>query len=320
MIMRKRPFMLTGALGLFLVLLVFGTAGAGDINSKAGSSAFPFLKINIGARAVAMGGAATGVAEDEMSLYYNPAGIAGMERSRYIAGYHNYFVDMQSGMVGYIRPLSGQKAWAVYVSYLNFGDFTQTDMNGTVTGDFSGGDLLISTGFAMRKSHRFALGGMAKFIYQKIQNFSASGIAVDLGARYSSDRGRLTAGLMVQNLGVQLSTLGGGDSDGLPITIRAGVGGRPRGLPILLAADFVLPFDNDPAVSLGAEYFELKPLYLRLGYNSFGSNYRAEDSDDTLAGFSAGVGFDFRMMQLSYAFTPAADLGDSHRITLTGGI
>jgi hypothetical protein len=317
--MQKRRLEHTLVLSIFLVVLVSGTISGKDVNGDVGGSAFPFLKINLAARAVAMGGAATGVAEDESSLYYNPAGIAGLDNRRYILGYHNYFVDMQSGIVGYIHSLRNQRALAVYASYLNFGEFTETDLDGNVQGSFGGGDLLLAASFAMQRTHRLAVGATAKFIYQKIQNFSATGLAFDIGARYSSDRGRLTAGLMLQNLGTQLSTLGEGERDGLPTSVRTGIGARPRGLPLLLAADLVVPFDNDLHVALGAEYYELKPLYLRLGWNSFGSNYRADDSDDSLAGFSVGVGFDYRLMQLSYAFSPAADLGDSHRITLTGG-
>ncbi|RME22590.1 MAG: hypothetical protein D6800_10840, partial [Candidatus Zixiibacteriota bacterium] len=135
-------------------------------------------------------------------------------------------------------------------------------------------------------------------------------------------RGRLRAGIALQNLGVQLSTLGtNSDKDGLPTMLRAGVGGRPRGLPLVLSGDVLVPFDNDVDVALGAEYYELKPIYLRMGWNSFGSNFRASDSQDSFAGFSFGFGIDFkRGWQFSYAFSPGADLGDSHRVTLTGGL
>ena len=71
---------------------------------------------------------------------------------------------------------------------------------------------------------------------------------------------------------------------------------------------------------IGAEYFNLKPLFLRMGWNSFGSNYRTDYSDNGLAGLSFGIGVEYNSLQFSYAFSPAADLGDSHRVTLTGGI
>jgi len=305
---------------LLIAVMATGSVQARSINANAGTSAFSFLKINVGARPVALGGALTGASDDETALYYNPAGIALFESDRYVLGYHNYFVDMQSGFVGYIRSLDDRKTVGFYASYLNYGEFTETDLQGNITGDFGGGDLLLAATFAMRQSRLLTVGVTAKFIRESIQDYSATGLALDIGARYNTDRGRYTAGLMVQNLGVQLSSLGEGDKDGLPIVLRAGGSARPKGLPMMFVGDVIVPVDNDIDFALGAEYLALKPLYLRIGWNSFGSNYRAEDSDDSLAGLAMGIGFDYNSMQLSYAFTPAADLGESHRITLTGGI
>jgi len=290
------------------------------MNSSAGTSAFSFLKINVGGRAVGMGGAFTGLADDEAALYYNPAGLASFEESRFIAEYHNYFAGLQSGFAGYVHPLTEDRAFGIQVSYLNYGEFTQTDRTGNVEGTFGGGDFMLAGSFALRRNHEFMLGITAKFIYERIQDYSATGLAVDLGARYMTNRGRYGGGLLIQNLGTQLSSLGKGEKTGLPTTLRVGLSARPPGLNTVLATDLILPFDNDLEFAIGAEYYNFKPLFLRMGWNSFGSNFRTDYSDNGLAGLSFGVGVDYRSLQFSYAFTPAADLGDSHRITITGGI
>lgn len=304
------------------VLAVFSAAGslqAADVNSRAGTSGFSFLKIDHGARAVSMGGAFTGLADDESSLYYNPAGIARYETKRFVGGYHNYFTDMQAGMAGIIVPLGYDKAVGFHINYLNYGDFIETDESGETLGEFSGGDLLFGLSGAMRYGYNWSFGATLKFIYEKIQDYSATGVAVDLGARYSWDRERYMVGFMAQHLGFQLSSLGE-EKDKLPATFRGGGAIRPRGLPMLFAADVIVPIDNDPVVALGMEYYELEPLYFRIGWNSFGSNYRTADSDDSWSGLGLGVGFDVKNMQISYAFAPGAELGDSHRITISGGI
>jgi len=303
----------------FLFALCSLTGWAKDINSKAGTSAFPFLKINLGARAVGMGGAFTGLADDESALYYNPAGIASFEERRFIAGYHNYFADMQSGFLGYTNQLGERLYWGGWVSYLNYGEFIETDSTGLILGDFSGGDILAAFTLAVKQGHNFALGGTIKLIYERVHEYSASGVAVDLAAKYSSDRGRFGAGLMIQNLGKQLSALGV-EKYRLPLTVRGGVSVRPRAFPLIVAGDVILPVDNDVVVALGVDYYEFKPFYARIGWNSFGSNFRGADSDDTWAGLSLGVGFDYGKMHIAYAYSPSADLGQSHRVTLTGGI
>ncbi|MEW6052063.1 MAG: PorV/PorQ family protein [Candidatus Zixiibacteriota bacterium] len=303
-----------------VILMVAVACGpATGANANVGTSSFPFLKINVGARAIGMGGAFTGLADDEASVYYNPAGITSVLTNRYMLEYHNYFVDMQSGVVGLVHPMSGSKFMALHLNYLNYGDFTQTNLAGDVTGTFSGGDLVLAGTLAMKYREAYAFGATAKLIYEKVQSFSATGVAVDLGAKWTANRGRYSAGVMIQNLGVQLSGLGD-DKDKLPMMFRAGGAAKPRGLNTIFSGDVLVPVDNDPAVAIGAEYLRLKPIYLRLGYNSFGTNYRAQNSDDNWAGLSLGVGFDVKRMQISYAYTPAADLGESHRITLTGGL
>ncbi|RKX27711.1 MAG: hypothetical protein DRP45_00385, partial [Candidatus Zixiibacteriota bacterium] len=189
-----------------IVTIMASATLARNVNASAGTSGFSFLKINVGARAVAMGGAFTGLADDESSLYYNPAGIAALEGRRFIAGYHNYFVDLQSGVVGFIRSLNDRQTLAFHVSYLNYGEFTHTDRQGNINGTFGGSDILFATTFAMQYTHELLIGATGKLIYEKIQDYSATGLALDIGVKYSTNRGRYTGGLMIQNLGTQLSS------------------------------------------------------------------------------------------------------------------
>lgn len=312
--------LLTNLFLIVAILTLGSSVTKGDINPDAGTTAFPFLKIGVSARAISMGGAFTGLADDASALYYNPAGVAGFNQDRYIAGYHNYFMDIQSGFAGYVWNLGEQHAIAGQISYLNYGEFIEADSSGTETGrTFGGGDIMFAATYARKLGSQTRAGITAKFIYENIDEFSATGVAFDLGAQYLGERERYGAGILIQNIGKQLSALGTEKYD-LPITIRTGGFFKPRGLPMTLTADIILPSDNDPIFAFGGEYVEFKPIYLRLGWNSFGSNYRTTDSDDSWAGLSMGVGFDYRSIHIAYAYTPAAELGESHRITVTGGL
>ncbi|RKX22467.1 MAG: hypothetical protein DRP35_01870 [Candidatus Zixiibacteriota bacterium] len=310
---------------IVLVLILMSSSSfaldPNDINDDAGTSAFPFLKINIGARAVAMGGAFTGLANDESALYYNPAGISTFdENNQYILGYHNYFVDIQSGFIGFIKPINNELNIGGYISYLNYGEFIETNQLGEVTGDFSGSDYLMAVSGSYKLNYYYSVGLTFKAIYEKIQDFSSHGIAFDIGFKYTGDRERFTAGLAIQNIGTQLSGFVS-EKYSLPLTVRGGISIKPRGLPLLLATDLIIPKDNSMDLAIGAEYIELEPIYLRMGWNSFGNNFKIEGSDAGFAGLSFGLGFNFNNeKQISYSFSPSADLGDSHRITLTGSM
>lgn len=306
-------------IALVSAVLLADPTSAQNINDDAGTSGFSFLKINISARAVGMGGAFTGLADDISSLYYNPAGIAGLDTRQMILGYHNYFFDIQSGFAGITGRLSETETYGVHLSSLFYGNFIETNELGQQTGEFGGSDLVLAFTVASSRSRYISFGLTGKFIYEKIQKFSATGVAVDIGAKYLSDRKRLSAGIMIQNLGIQLSSLGE-EKDKLPLTIRAGLALRPKNVPILLATDLIMPMDNDLVIAIGGEYFELKPMYARIGWNSFGSNFRVADSEDNWAGLSFGVGFDFSKYQVSYSYSPGAELGESHRVTLVGSL
>jgi hypothetical protein len=266
-----------------------------------------------------MGSAFTGMADDESSLYYNPAGITVYDEQRLIVGYHNYFSDIQTGFIGFIKNSGKKGNLGFYISYLNYGDFTETDQIGNILGDFGGSDLLVGITYAYRYNYKYSFGISGKLIYEKIQEFSASGVAFDIGAKYISDRQRLGAGILIQNIGFQTSSLGS-EKNKLPLVVRSGVSYKPKGLLLSLTSDLVFPIDNNIYLAFGGEYYKFKPFYIRLGWNSFGPNYQTLESSVGWEGMSMGFGLDINKMQFSYAFTPADNLGDSHRITLTRGL
>jgi long-subunit fatty acid transport protein len=293
---------------------------AREIHEKAGTKAFPFLKINIGARAVGMGSAFTGLADDASALYYNPAGMTSLPGNRFITGYHNYVAGIQSGFVGGVWTLNDKSALGAYASYLNYGEFIEADQQGNQSGEtFSGGDVLLSVAYARRLSYNIEIGATAKAIFETLEDYSSNGMAVDLAAKYSSDRRRLSVGVIVQNIGKQIEALDSLEYD-LPLTVRGGISYKPVGLALILASDLIVPVDSRVEVALGVEYYEMKPFYLRLGWNSFGTNFRTADSDDNWAGLSVGVGFDVSQYNIGYAFQAGAELGDMHRITFTGSL
>jgi len=308
------------------VILVFSFSSislAGVDNSKVGTRAFNFLKIEISARPVSMGGAYTGISDDEASVFYNPSGFAGFENKRFAFGYLNNIFEMQTGYVSYFHPLNyrGDKVVAVYLNYLNYGDFTRTNNLGEELGTFSGSDILFSAGYAQKINEQFRVGGMLKLIYEKIEDYSSHGFAFDVGAKYILLDERTSFGFAAQNLGAQLSGFTeGAEKDPLPMRFRLGFSHYPVGLPLLLAGDIVLPTDNDMYFALGTEVVNIRPLYLRFGWNSFGSsNFETGSSNDWLSGFSAGFGVELSNFVISYAISPQADLGTSHRVTFNGG-
>jgi len=305
------------AVVLALAALPLFSASAKEINDKAGTTAFSFLKLGVGAKAVAMAGAFTAVADDPSTLHYNPAGTAYLQKRQLLAGYHNYVLDIQSGFIAHTRPLTDKYAIGAYIDYLNFGNFTKTNASGETIGEFSGGDFLIGFNFAAKIYPGLATGINIKYMHESADGYGSDAIAADLGALYKFGDSLTTAGLSLYNLGAVFS--GYTDhKDDLPMSARIGLAHSLRELPLIVAIDGVLPNDNDPYANFGAEFFKFEPLYLRAGYSLFGENYKTGSDTDGWGGFSAGFGLDIRDYHISYAFMPYMDLGSSHRITIAG--
>lgn len=317
-------------LSLVLVLSLSTTLFAGK--SKVGTTAYPFLKIGIGAKSSAMGGAFVGLADDESAVYYNPAGIIGFQQKSISASYMNYIADIQSGNLTFILPNvapetelesdlgeeslinDAKSAFAFSVVYLNYGTIDEANISGDIIGDFSGSDMAGAVTYARKLTPQLALGGSAKFIYQKIDEYSSTGLALDAGMLFRLKDGRTNLGLSASNLGFQLSSLSSEHKDALPILVRVGVSHNMRELPLTVALEGVYPTDNDLYGSAGVEFHPNIPLSLRAGYSSFGKNYKTGGDKDNMAGFSFGAGFKFSKVAVDYAMLPYADLGSLHRV------
>jgi len=320
-----------GTLTVIAALAIIGLlalpVSAKNISSRAGTTGFSFLKLGVGAKAVAMGGAFTAIADDPSAVYYNPSGTIHLKRRELLAGYHNYVLDIQSGFIAYSQPLLEKYSLGFFIDYLNFGDFTQTNINGERIGEFSGSDFLIGTNFSTKIIPELAAGINFKYMHEGISgvdiqgessNPGADAIAFDLGFHFKMPDSLTTFGFMAYNLGGIISGYSANHKDKLPMGVRLGLSHSLRELPLRMALDGVLPNDNDPYFNIGTEFYKFEPLYLRLGYSLFGENYKTGSNSDGWGGISAGFGLDIRDYHFAYAFMPYLDLGSSHRVTISG--
>jgi hypothetical protein len=307
-----------GILLMSLVLLISSVSWG--INSKVGTTSYAFLKIDPSARSTGMGGAFVGLSNDESALYFNPAGLIQLETRCFLTTYNNYLTDIQSGFLGYVHPYSENTWLGASVCYFNYGSFTKTDRQGTDLGTFGASDFALALSVAKKINGRFNLGGTGKLIYEKIDGYSSDALALDLGFLYITKDARTHIGAVTQNIGVQLKGATQSHKDPLPASIKLGLSHQVRELPLIVVADAAKPFDNDVFFNLGGEFTALKPLYLRVGWSSFGKNFKTNSDKDNLAGFTAGFGVTLKVYRFDYSYSSYADLGGVHKISISGGI
>ena len=307
-----------GIIAIVALLLVYSDSFG--INSKVGTTGYSFLKIDASARSTGMGGAFVGLSDDESALYFNPAGLIQIEQKRFFTTYNNYLADIQSGFLGYVHPYSENTRLGASICYFNYGSLTHTDGQGRNLGTFGAADLAFALSFVRSINSQISLGATGKLIYEKIESFSSDALALDLGAIHVSKDARTRFGLVIQNLGAQLKGFTKSHKDDLPTVVKGGMSHHMRGLPLIVALDAAKPLDNDVFFNVGGEFTALKPLYLRVGWSSFGKNFKTDSDKDNLAGFAGGFGVTWKTYHFDYAYSSYADLGGVHKISVSGGI
>lgn len=317
-----------------LAPLAFGlSAYAAKIYHAAGTTSATFLKLGVGARAVAMGGAFTAVADDPYSIYWNPAGLATLEGEKNVGFFHNdHFQGLKQEFMLYTAPAEGlpflkkrgprSGVWGLGLDYF----YTPKDMErrsglnendplapiSPVEGKFGAYDLAFSAGYGWKHERGLSLGAAVKVIRQSIDTKSAGSAALDLGAlkEFSWLGKDFTAGFSVQNIGPGIKFIS--RRYDLPLVFKAGLSRRLPDSGALFSLEADKPIDNYPSFVFGAEYPLVPRLALRTGYR-----YRHTGNElGSWSGFSTGAGLAFGRFSFDYAFSPFGDLGNSHRFSL----
>ena len=302
--------------GLALALIAAFSLPTAAINDSAGTTGFNFLKIGVGARPAALGGAYTAVSGDLEASAWNPAGLYGIQRRSGVLSLTSYLVDTEAGFLSVALP-GEKRVWGIGMNYVTYGTMRRTDVDGGDLGTFGAFDIATYITAAQPVwQRRLTVGVNFKAIYSSIDDYTSDAYVVDLGvqARGPIDGMRLGASLL--NIGSVRNGYTDGFKDSLPVLVRLGMSHRPAHAPrpLMLLADLSIPNDNDPYVSFGAELQVHSGLFVRPGYSL---QQTGLEGDEPL-GLTAGAGFLMQRYRLDYAFSSYPALGDVHRLSVSG--
>jgi len=305
-------FLLAGAAGSVFAL------GGGTTNAD-------FLKIGVGARPSAMGGAFTAVADDANAAYWNPAGIASMPQWSMTFMHLVWFLNTGYDYLSLVMPIDNMTNIGVSTNLFWVPGFDSTADVGNPFAPALGAtamsyDLAVTISLARiignLYTNDFTIGNIAlglnvRYIGRKV-------IDTQLPAAFSADFGfianitdSIRFGLVVADLG---SNIG---EDPSPLNVRAGVSDNiafSKDASLLLGIDVTKPIDlTNPDYTkwffnMGCELNIFRVAYIRAGY----------ELGDADKGFTVGGGIGVPgVITADYAFIPHLELGNSHRISLT---
>jgi Uncharacterised protein family (UPF0164) len=289
-----------------IIIIVFlnGACFAGD----EGTSAIPFLKIPVGARAASLGGAFTAISDDASAVFSNAAGMSFIGNKEILLNHNQWIEGISGETLCYVHPLNSKFSLGVGANILLSGSMKKYDIAGTETGEFnySEGALIAAVSGKIIPGGAISLG--LKSIYQKNGDKNVMVQAVDIGmisVLYEDFR----VGINVENIGAKIKL----EDKAFPIPL-----GFKLGLAYVpLRHGFITTqikkySDEDMAFAIGSEYtFSVnreESGFLRAGY-SF-------DADNIASGINAGLGLRTKNFFIDYAFAPMGDFGSAHRISL----
>ncbi|HFE63070.1 MAG TPA: PorV/PorQ family protein [Caldithrix sp.] len=299
---------------LVILLLVFSWS-VGIAQDKVGTSAAPFLGINIGGAASALGGAYVSMATDASALYWNPGAISRLGHSQVNFTHTSWFVNTDYNWAGVVLNLGGGNALGFNLAILDYGEDEVTTVHQPDgTGErWNAQDLYAAVSYARNLTDRFSIGGSMKLIQQKIYNESATGYAVDVGLLYFTRFNGMRLGMSISNFGTDMQLDGKDlvhsfDQDpdhlgnnpnissklrtvGWPLPLFYRVGAsmdilRMGNSSLMMLSDAVIPSDNSTIINVGGEFNWNQIFFLRAGYKSL-------LREDTEEGLTAGLGIKY---------------------------
>lgn len=263
-----------------------------------------YLKYGAGARALAMGGAFTAVADDVSADYWNPAALAFLDEYQFQTMYAPFHLDSDLYYLAFGAPLG--PSWgtlAVSDTLLRSTGFQGRDnLNYVSGGDGTVSDNALSVSYGRSFKEVWAAGARLRFLQQKVLNDSGNAMSLDLSA-YTKPVHGVSAGLALNNLNRPEINLDS-EPDVYRPFYRTGLAYRASRDQFIVAVDANKAESQSAYYTLGAEYNPTPILSLRAGW-------------DQNQQVTAGFGVALRYGRFDYAFANQDDLGATNRVSLT---
>lgn len=303
-------------------------------NQGVGTSVFTFLKIGISARAVGMGEAVVALNQDASAVYYNPAAIAQLPNTQFVATRVQWPADINYDFVGITGRLPGGHYVGLSVGILHMAPMEETtEFMPHGTGNyFVFQDRFIGLTYSVRMTDRFSFGITAKHVRENLAGSIMQTWLMDVGTFYWTGFKSLRFSASLSNFGQQSKPQGKYDHQILdretgeevvipsdyelfspPTVFRVGSAmdvAFSNNQVLTIALQLNHPVDNAENLVAGVEYLLFNTVAFRGGYKL---NKEEEN-------FSLGAGFYLPAgpvrVKVDYAYTNLLHLSDPMRLSI----
>jgi hypothetical protein len=310
-----------------------------DLN-KTAQSTMNFLLVGTSSRAASLGEAFTAIGNGSESIFYNPAGITGMEGHFDISvNYTNWIADIdyyggavtwnagQWGVLG-VHLITVNYGTIHGTSLLSPGEESLYPLGYKETGDINNvGAFSAGFSYAQAVSQEFSIGGTVKFAGQNLgeniytdntkQN-NATKLVFDAGVRYQTGFKDFTFGMYIRNFSTNLKR----EEIDEQLPLLFSIGGAINLMKIIdenlaennsvmYAFDFLHPNNYTERINMGIEYKTMDMISLRFGYQT----------NRDLASWSGGLGLNTSIsdynVSLNYSYSSFEYFNGVNRLSLS---
>ena len=311
----------TFSLILFLTIADIGTAIAQTNLNKTAQSTMNFLLVGTSSKAAAMGEAFVTTGTGSESVFYNPAGLAIVDKTFDInLNYTEWIADINyiSGAVGWSMSEFG--VLGLQLLTVDYGDIIGTSLispsesnlypqgykdNGVIS---NVGAYIIGLTYSKLITQEFSLGLTMKYVGQNLgQNTfnngtidnDASIFAFDAGVRYQTGFNGFAFGMYLRNFSTNLEREE--IEEQLPLVFSFGasinflemiVEKKSDDNSLIFEIDFLHQNNYSERINMGLEYQFLKMFFIRGGYQT----------NRDLASWSGGLGFKTELSDYEIGF------------------
>ncbi|MBI5573111.1 MAG: PorV/PorQ family protein, partial [Elusimicrobia bacterium] len=234
----------------------------------AGQTSSEFLLISKDARANALAGAVSSVADDSTAIFYNPAGTGFLKEKNATLSHSEWLEDINFENVSYSMPLQKKLSLGLGFEYLGIGDIQGQESMNSPTRKFNSYDFSPIVGLSYLFNKNFSFGGAVRYIEEKIDDEKSFAGSFDIGTIYRKKINSIKSfslGVAAQNIALKkLQFIA--QKEELPTKFVVGGAYKPLGETLLLSTDIILVKNSKPAANFGCEILIYDILKIRSGY------------------------------------------------------
>jgi hypothetical protein len=334
-----------------LKLVVFLLIAENSFSQIGGTTSFSSLNNAYSARATAFGGSFISIKDADVSLAIINPSLLNEQMHKQIGFTHQIQTGgVNSGMLCSAKNLVKTPGFAsLSLRYVDYGKMKETLENGTVIGDFTPADFIVSTGYGRKIRERINIGVQASLLYSQYASYYSLGLGVDFAATYENKDNQTLFTLLVKNVGSQFKGFISNSKTMLPAEIQMAFSHKLAHAPIRFSylahhlnywdisyqsqsnSGKIDPLTGDSIKIVNAntiqkiahhftpqvEFLLSKNLHIRLAFDYHRREEYKLINRPAMAGFSFGLGMYFKRFSLDYGIKIYSAAGYLNGITLT---